>query len=375
MTLVSDFVIRTGSGHDPHRPQSAPVGIDPAMQSSIRLSSKERLLLMEQLASLIDSGIQIANALQSMREQCQQPRIAAVLDALKRGVTAGMSLSSAMATLPRSFPATMTQVVRAGEASGALGDMLRRTVEAMENDAVLRGKLRSAMLYPAIMLGLMVAVVTFLLAFIVPRFEKLFRGRTLPGPTRILIAVGDFFTGNWPWLVAGVVAVVIAAVLFLRTSRGIRSLDQVLLRLPVIGSLYRTANMARSVQTLGLLTEAGVTLLVSLEHTQGVVSSPAHARLWQHVRQRVVNGSSLREAVRGHPLVEPTLEQVVAAGEATACLGPALLKTAARYGRELERRIRDLLTLVEPAMIVLMGGIVGFIALSIMLPIFRMSQT
>lgn len=340
-----------------------------------RLSVKERFLLLEQLATLLDSGIQIPAALQSMRQQCAQPRVAAALAALEQGVLGGLPLSACLAAQPRSFPSLVVQLVRAGEATGALGDMLRRTVDAMETEAQLRGKLRSALIYPLAMLGLTAVVVGFLLAFVVPRFERMFRGRTLPGPTRILIGLGDVVSHHGVWLLAAAAGAVIGLVLFLRTPRGVRGLDRLLLAVPGAAPLYRTAVLARCVRTLGLLLQSGVPVHAALEHARAVAGSPAYAALWQATRDHVMNGGSMAEALRGQPLVGSTLQQVVAAGESTACLDQAMLKTAAQYTRELERRIRDLLTLVEPAMVVLLGGVVGFIALSIMLPIFQMSRT
>jgi len=358
-------------GLTPTTPIGSPLVAD---AGQLRLSSKERFVLLEQFATLIDSGIQIASALQSMRQQSTEPRLAAVLGTLEHGVVAGLPLSAAMAAMPRAFPTILTQMVRAGEASGDLANMLRRTVETMELEATMRAKLRSALLYPTVMLVMTIGVVVFLLTYIVPKFEKLFRNKQLPLPTRILMALGDFMQTYGLWMLGGTVVLAIAAFLFLRTPRGRRALDFLLLTMPLARGVYRTAVVSRSVRTLGLLLQTGVPLHAALEHTQQVAASPAYAALWQRARHNVTNGGTLHDSIRGNGLLGPTFEQLVAAGEATATLDRIMLKAAAQYTKDLERRIRDLLTLIEPAMVVLMGGVVGFVAMSIMLPIFRMSR-
>jgi len=340
----------------------------------LRLSQKERLALLEQFATLLDSGIQIAAALQSMRQQSQEPRLVAVLQTLEQGVVAGLPLSTCMATMPRAFPTMLAQMVRAGETTGQLGEMLMRTVETMEIEATMRSKIRSAMIYPAVMLTLTVGVVIFLLTYIVPKFEKLFHGKPLPVPTRMLLALGEGTRVYGPWIGAAFVVAVVGTILFVRTPRGRRVFDGVMLHVPVVSGIYRAAAITRSIRTFGLLLQSGVPVHNALEHTEEVAASPALAALWRRARNNVVNGRSLLDAVRGSPLLGPTFEQLVAAGEATATLDRVMLKATRQYTKELERRIHDLITLIEPAMVILMGGVVGFVALSIMLPIFQLSR-
>ncbi len=359
-----------------HPPAShPPAGPPPGSPQALKLTAKERFALMEQFATLIDSGIQIAPALQSMRQQTPEPRLVAVLGTLEHAVVGGLPLSAAFAAMPRAFPPLVAQMVRAGETTGQLGEMLRRTVESMELDAAMRARLRSAMIYPVIMLSLTSAVVVFLLTWILPKFEGLLRGKQLPVPTRLLMALGDGVRAHGLWLLAGLAAALTAAILFVRSERGRRLVDHALLRLPGVAGIFRGAVMARCVRTFGLLLQSGVPVHTALEHTEEVASSLAYRALWQRARAEVVGGGTLRDAVRGSSLLGPTFVQLVAAGEATATLDRVMLKAANQYGKDLERRVRDLLTLVEPVMVVLMAAVVGFVALSIMLPIFQMSRT
>ncbi|MFN7590634.1 MAG: type II secretion system F family protein [Planctomycetota bacterium] len=340
----------------------------------LQLSARERFALLEQFATLVDSGIQVAAALASMRQQGVSPAQVDVLHALEHGVVGGLPLSAAMATMPRAFPPLLVQMVRAGEATGQLGDMLRRTVEAMEADAAMRARLRSALIYPVIMLVLTFGVVTFLLTYIVPKFEKLLRGKTLPTPTRALLAIGDFLSAHGPWLGAGALALAVLGFVLMRRPAGRVFLDRLLLRLPLLAPLVRTAALARTTRTFGLLLQSGVPVHAALDHTQEVAGSASYRALFQRAQRQVVHGATLADALRGQPLLGANFEQLVAAGEATATLDKVMLKVANQYGKDLERRVRDLLTVLEPLMVVVMAAVVGFVALSIMLPIFQMSR-
>jgi type IV pilus assembly protein PilC len=312
--------------------------------------------------------------LSSMRLQTAVPRHAAVLGALEQSVTAGRPLSAAMVAMPRAFPPLLTQMVRAGEATGQLGDMLTRTVANLELDAGLRNRLRSALIYPVIMLLVTTGVVVFLLLVIVPKFESMLRGKQLPLPTQILLAIGDFLGRHGASLGIALVAIVLAMVFGARTRRGRVAVDAVALYTPGVAGLYRTSVLARCTRTLGLLLQAGVPLHQALEHTAEVAGSDAYRRLWLQAQRTVVEGGSLLEAIRGRPLFGAGLEQLVAAGEATARLDSVMQKVAAQQSRDLERRIKDLLTMLEPMMVVMMAAVVGFVALSIMMPIFKMSR-
>ncbi len=355
-------------------PTGTPAATRGRSTSRVRLTSRERQAMVERLATLVDSGIQISAALQGMLQDQTDPRVRTVLTALETGVAAGQPLSGAMAAMPRAFPPLLTQMVRAGEATGQLGEMLLRTVEAMEIEAQTRSKLRSAMIYPAIMFTLTIGVVVFLLTTIVPKFESLLVGKTLPKPTVALLAIGAVVRQYGHLLAAGLGLAITGLVLFLRTPRGALLVDAFCLRAPGLSGLYKTSVLARCARTFGLLLQAGVPMHAALEHTQEIAGSHAFRCVWQRARHNVINGGSLLDALRGCPLFDSDFQQLVGAGEATATLDRVLKKIAEQHTRNLDRRVRDLLTVIEPIMVVAMAGIVGFVALSIMMPIFQMSR-
>ncbi len=342
----------------------------------LRLSSKERMALLGQLAVLLESGIQIPAALRAMREQTENPRAGEVLAVLEDAVRSGHPLSEAVGDLPRAFPELVKQMVAAGESAGRLGEMIQRVTEMLEAEDELRGRVRSALLYPAVMLAVALAVVTFLLTVIVPKFGTLFLGKqhALPMPTQVLMCLGEFLSTHAIWLFPSLLLVLVASVLFLRSSRGQPHLDRALLHLPVISEVYRTAILSRTSRTLGMLTRSGVAILVALEHTREVAGSPAFARLWEQVHRVVANGGTINDAIRPSPLLPATFKQMVGSGEAAARLDLVLIKAADHYAGQLQRKVRDISTLIEPILVVMLGGVVGFIALSIMLPIFKLSR-
>jgi type IV pilus assembly protein PilC len=375
-TLLNKEARRQGSSRVGAEETLAPESAPESEPEYLRLSTRERLALLGQLSVMLESGLQVPAALQAMREQSDNPRVADVLTFMENTVRSGQTLSSSVIVMPRAFPELVGQMIAAGEKAGRLAEMILRLVEMLEAEEELRGRVRSALLYPSIMMIVACAVVVFLVTFIVPKFSGLFRGKeaALPLPTRILMGTGEFFSANALWLLPSVLALIAGTVLFLKSKPGKPYLDSCLLRLPIIREVYCTAILSRTSRTLGTLVQAGVAILTALEHTRDVAGSPAFAKLWAQVRHNVGNGGTISEAIRQTPLLPSTYKQMVGAGEATARLDHVLIHVAGHYSSELQRKVRDITTIVEPVLVVFMGVVVGFIALSIMLPIFQLSR-
>lgn len=342
----------------------------------LRLSGRERVALLGQLSVMLDSGIQVPAALLAMKEQSENPRMADVLAYAGDAVQGGAPLSKAMMEMPRAFPVLVGQMVAAGEQAGRMGEMILRLVEMLEAEDELRGRVRSALLYPTIMVVVATCVVIFLITAIVPKFAGLFKGKeaVLPAPTRLLMSTGEFFSANWMWLIPSVLVLFIGTIVYLRSEDGKPVLDAVILRIPVVRDVYRTAILSRTSRTLGTLVQSGVAITVAIEHTRDVSGSPAYAKLWSKVHDDVMNGTSISDSIRPSPLLPATYKQMISAGESGARLDKVLIKVASHYASELQRKVHDVTTVVEPALVVIMGCVVGFIALSIMLPIFQLSR-
>ncbi|MBK9385817.1 MAG: type II secretion system F family protein [Planctomycetes bacterium] len=361
------------------RPRSRRVELASAeerSEASLRLPLRERLALLGELQVLLESGIQIPAALAGLRAECANPRAAAVLDRLIARVSAGAPFSAAAAACGAAFPLATVHLLRAGEASGRLDEMLARLVAATEAEANLRSRLRSALTYPAVMAGVCCVVVAFLLTFIVPRFERLFAGKeaVLPAPTKILLALSSYFSRHGLVLLGLAVALAVALALWLRTPAARALLDAFCLRLPILGPILTRAALARSASTLGLMMQSGVPVLVALEHAAEVAGSAKHRALWGAVHREVASGGRLSAGLTTASGVPATVRQMIAAGEEAGFLDRVLVRIATHLSNEVERRLKDLASLIEPAMVIFMGIVIGFVVLAILLPVFALSR-
>ncbi|MBL8896399.1 MAG: type II secretion system F family protein [Planctomycetes bacterium] len=345
-------------------------------EERLRLPLRERLALLGELQILLESGIQIPSALAGLRAECESPRAAAVLDRLIERVSSGAPLSAAAAACGPAFPLATVHLLRAGEASGRLDEMLGRLVVATEAEAALRSRLRSALTYPAVMAGVCCVVVAFLLTFIVPRFERLFAGKeaVLPAPTKILLGLSAFFSRHGLALLGVIAAAAVALVLWLRTPTGRAALDALCSRLPILGPITTRAALARSASTLGLMMQSGVPVLVALEHAAEVAGSARHQKLWNAVHREVASGGRLSTGLTAAGGVPSTVRQMIAAGEEAGFLDRVLVRIAVHLSSEVERRLKDLASLIEPAMVIFMGLVIGFVVLAILLPVFALSR-
>jgi len=291
-------------------------------------------------------------------------------------VLEGQSLSHSLAEFPKAFPQIYRAMIEAGEHSGRLGDVLERLADYTENRESLRDKVMIAFIYPALVTVVAIAVVGLLLVYVVPQVTRVFAnlGQTLPLVTRILIAMSDFVRASGVFWLAGFVVALVAGAFLLRDEGRRRRWHGWLLRLPVAGRLIRTVNAARFSDTLGILTASGVPLLTSLQSAAAVVTNlPMRAAVDEAVR-RVREGGALAPALGAAKLFPPLVIHLIASGEATGRLDTMLARAAEAQSRELENWIRGLTALLEPLLILAMGGVVLFVVVAILLPIFEMNQ-
>jgi len=291
-------------------------------------------------------------------------------------VLEGQSLSHSLAEYPDSFPQIYRAMVEAGEHSGRLGDVLERLADYTENREGLRDKVMIAFIYPVLVTVVAIAVVGLLLVYVVPQVTRVVStiGQTLPLVTRILIGVSNFArTSGLVWL-AGLAGAVFAGALLLRDEGRRRRWHGWLLRLPVLGRLIRSVNAARFSDTLGIIPATGVPLLTSLQSAAAVVTNlPMRAAVEEAVR-RVREGESLAPALGAAKLFPPLVIHLIASGESTGRLDTMLARAAEAQARELENWTRGLTALLEPLLILAMGGVVLFVVVAILLPIFEMNQ-
>jgi general secretion pathway protein F len=339
------------------------------------LSRGELALVTRQFATLERAGLTIEECLNVLIEQTESAGARRLLAAVRARVLEGQSLSRGLAAFPSAFPQIYRAMIEAGEHSGKLSDVLERLADYTESRESLRNTMLTAFIYPALVMTLAFVIVTFLLVYIMPQMTRVFSsvGQTLPLATRILIATSDFVRSYGLLTLAAAVAAVVAAWLMLR-DQGLRTRwHGWLLRLPIVGRLIRGVNAARFADTLGILTTAGVPLLASLQSAAAVLTNlPMKGAVEEAVR-RVREGAALAPSLGSARLFPPLVIHLIASGEATGRLDTMLARAAEAQSRELENWVRRFTALLEPLLILAMGGIVLFVVVAILLPIFEMN--
>lgn len=341
-----------------------------------RVTSAEIIYMTNQLAIMTDTGITLAAALEGIAEQAENPTLQTVLNDLKHKVESGDDFSSALSNHPRLFDQTYVALVRAGEETGALSEMLDQIASYMRKDAENRSKVRSALTYPAVMLVLAIGVTIFLLTFILPKFAPLFtkKGIKLPTPTLIMMTASDLLLNYWYAWLAGAVGAIIAYIVAQRTTAGRQVLDYIKINLPLLGGMFRKVIISRSLRTLGTMVASGVQVLDAIQRTADVSANYYYEQAWQKVIHDVTNGSRICESLSGSPLFPTTLVQMIGAGEETGKLDSVLAKVSGHYEGEVETSLKTVTSLIEPMMITVMGVVVGGIGMALMLPIFSLSR-
>jgi general secretion pathway protein F len=339
-----------------------------------RLNAKTLALTTRQLATLI-SVSPMEEALRTLALQADRPVVRRVLEGVHAGVMEGRRLSDAMALQGQAFPPLYRAMVSAGEQSGALQPILERLADGLERDQQVRGKVITAVVYPSVLAVVALGVIAILMTFVVPKVVDQFESmnQTLPLLTRLVIGVSDLMR-NWGWLFLILLAGLIAAGVVARRRPEIRlRIDQAMLRLPVVGRLTRDLHGARMARTLSTMIAAGLPVLEGLTITARTVSNMALRKATESMSEAVREGGGLSAAMRRADVFPPLLVYMTASGESSGRLEPMLERAADYLEREFATFTAVMLSLLEPAIIVVMGGVVAMIILSILLPILQIN--
>jgi len=340
-----------------------------------RIRPDDILYFANQLAVMVDTGVPLTEALDAIAVQSDHSGMKDMLESIADKVKGGEEFSRALEHYPRHFSKLFIAMMRASEASGTMGIMLRRVCDYMAQQRDTIKRVKGAMVYPAFMLVFCAGVVTALLVFVLPRFKTVYaaRGAVLPAPTQFLLNVSEGLCAYWPLLLSVAAVAGVAGWLALRTPSGRTFLDGVRLRLPVVGPLYRKACISRSLRTLATMVTTGVSVLDGLKITASVAGNVLYENIWLEVSERIKEGAGLADELYKQPLVPRTVSQMISAGERTGKLGDVMNRLADFCDEELKVAIKTITTMIEPAMIVLMGLLVGGIALALLLPIFSVA--
>jgi general secretion pathway protein F len=338
-----------------------------------RLSVAQLSLLSRQMASLVQSGLPLDEVLQICARQSRHVGVQTILSQVRSRVMEGHSLAQAMAEHPAAFDRMYCAMVRAGESAGFLGEVLERLAEYTESSHQSRQKIKLAMIYPMVLLGVSLLVVMLLMVFVVPRLVGMFASsnRELPLLTRVLIESSDFLSSVWALLLFVLFAVaVVGFKWWLRDSRNRASWHRIILQLPLVGENLRQIDSARFASTMAILLGSGVPLLQSVRIAGQVLDNEIIRQHTDEIATSVQEGGSFSKSLRQAGIFPPLLEQMAANGEANGTLGIQLAYAAANQERELSMRMGTTMALLEPLTIVLMGGLVTLIMLAVLLPIF-----
>jgi type IV pilus assembly protein PilC len=337
-----------------------------------RVKLKEISVFSRQFAVMINSGLTLMRALSILVNQTTNQYFAGVIENVRRDIENGSSLSQALGRHPKQFNNLYIAMIRAGESGGNLDRTLSELAATIEKQVELRGKIRSALAYPVAVLSLVFLILLAMLIFIVPVFKKMYAdlGGKLPAPTLLLVGISDIVIHGLPLVIVGVIAMVFGYRRWVRTRTGKATRDQLVLKIPVFGSLIRKTAMARFASTLSTLLSSGVPVLESLEITSETVGNSVVAAGVHAVSEGTKRGDPLTRGLQDHPVFPPMVTQMMAVGEETGALDTLLSKVADFYEEEVNRTVDALTSLLEPVLITILGSAVGGMVISLYLPMF-----
>jgi type IV pilus assembly protein PilC len=343
-----------------------------------RIKSKHISTFTRQLATLIEAGLPLLRSLNILEEQVESANLKKIIVQLARGIEAGGNLSEGLAQFPRVFSKLYVNMVRAGEIGGVLEVVLERISMFLESTQALKSKIRSAMMYPIMVSVVATVIVTFILVGIIPRFVGIYKelGAELPLPTQFLIEASKTLTEPLRAAIffSSLIGVIIAYRYTNRTSSGKFYIDSAKLKMPVFGQLINKIAIARFASTLATLITSGVPILQALDIVRETSGNEVVARAMQQVHDSIREGESIHEPLSKFPVFPPLVVHMIAVGEETGALDTMLNKVAEAYEREVEDTVKGLTSLIEPLLIVGLGVIVGFIVISLYLPLFNIVQ-
>ena len=338
-----------------------------------RVKPGDFLLFNQQLSAIIRAGIPILQAIAMLRRRAASSRLRAVLSDVEEKIRSGMALSTAFAAQGPIFPRIYTASILAGERSGALDEVLARYVAYMRRGVEIRRKIRGALAYPLFLLAASFGMVMFLTVYVVPKMSTLFEGfnRELPVPTQVVVGISHFVSGNFYWLAPSVIAAAVGLYLWTRTPSGALALDRFLLHLPIVSVLIKQLATAQMTRSLATLLAGGITLVESWEiAAESITNRELRARSAATLPM-IREGRSFTESLESAGWIPPLALDMVGVGERSGSLREMLEEVADFYDRESEVRLEQLTTVLEPAILLVMGGVVVTILLSIYLPIIQ----
>ena len=359
------------------------ISITPVKESGLKAMSfggnkvkpDDLVMFSRQLATMVEAGIPLLQGLDSLQEQMTSPYFKGVINSIKDDIEVGSSLSAAFAKHPRVFDSLFVSMVKVGEAGGMLSAILDRVAGYMEKSLKLQRKIKSALIYPQVVVGMAIIITIFLLYKVVPTFSGIFEslGAELPTPTKVLIAVSDAVRYGFLWVIGGIIVFIVTFSYYGRTEVGRLQIDRLKLKLPVFGDLIRKVSISRFSRTLSTLTQSGVPILASLDIVAKTCGNKVLEIAVNNVKNNVREGENIAPPLIKSGVFPPMVTRMISVGEKTGEMEKMLSKIAEFYEDQVDTAVAGLTSLIEPVIIGFLGIVIGGIVVSLFLPIIKMT--
>jgi type IV pilus assembly protein PilC len=341
------------------------------------ITERDVVIFTRQFSTMVDAGLPLVQCLEILGKQADNPSFGDVIMKIKVDIESGQNLSEAMRRHPKVFNSLFTNLVEAGEAGGILDTILNRLADYIEKSLALKKKVKSAMVYPGAIITVAVTVVAFLMVFVIPTFASMFSsgGAELPGPTAVVMGISNFFTNQWYFILGGPILFFVLFKKVYATERGNIEVDRIFLKLPVIGLLIRKVSTAKFSRTLGTLISSGVPLIEGMDICARTSGNKVVELAILNSIEAIKEGETIAAPLARENVFPPMVIQMIDVGESAGALDAMLSKIADFYDEEVDTAVENLTALLEPALMVFLGIVVGFIVVAMYLPIFKMGET
>jgi type IV pilus assembly protein PilC len=342
-----------------------------------KVKQDELVMVTRNLGSMLTAGLTVSRALSVIERQTKNPRLKGVTKRITERINQGEQFNQALSEFPEVFDNLYVSMVKAGEESGSLAESLKTLAIQMERSSNLKKKVKGAMIYPSIVISVMIGIGILMMIYVMPKITSVFKGmnKELPATTKVLIATSDFMVAHTLIVLLGIAAFIAGMVYFLRSKIGKIATSWLVVRLPVIGPMAKETNAARTARTLSSLLNSGVDVIRSIEITEEVLQNVFYKKIIQEARNRVEKGTALSEVfIERNDMYPILVGEMILVGEETGQIAGMLGELAVYYETEVERKTKDLSTIIEPLLMVFIGGGVGFFALALIAPIYSIGE-
>ena len=340
-----------------------------------KITKKDVVIFTRQFSTMINAGLPIVQGLTILAEQAENKSFKKVLKQITKDVEGGATLADALQSHPKIFDSLFVGLVAAGEAGGILDTILQRLATYIEKSEKLKSQVKGALVYPAVVVSIAVIVIAVIMIFVIPIFQDLFAsvGKALPLPTQLVVSMSNFTKGNIHYMIGGLIIFVWLFRRYYRTQSGKKKIDQLMLKLPIFGEIIKKVAVARFTRTLGTMVSSGVPILDALEITAKTAGNSVVEEIILDARKSIAEGQTIAEPLSENEVFPGMVAQMISVGEATGALDAMLAKIADFYDDEVDAAVAAMTSMLEPLLMLFLGGSIGGLVIAMYLPIFQMA--